>query len=429
MRKISVALLLCSCIGLGRIVMASPLDSSLQEVKKATPEGMTFFASGQIWLRHTELNPGSQVEGAYESSISDISIRRFRMGVTGDINDKVFVKIQMGLNNLNYLTRDAQIKLLDLLAVYKFSDRLHLGIGKNGYTGPSRYASVASFSAMGVDIPIFALSTINIEDDYLRKFSLFAKGNIGQLGYRMVLAKPSKPLGVAGIDEAINFHPGNPKWQVSGYFKYQFFEKETLRTAYMPGTYYGKKSVLNIGIGFLSQDRATWNLEAADTSYYQLNQWAVDLFLDLPLNANNSQSLTVYTSFFHTDFGPNYVRMIGANNPALQSDGRVLNGGGNRYPSIGTGNIFYSQIGYRMALKKEGFTIKAIQPYASIQYADYDGLGDVMSLYELGANVLFNGHKSKLTFGWQSRPIYNIDTQRKMTERKSMYVLQYQFKI
>ncbi|MEP2026994.1 MAG: hypothetical protein ABJH98_06985 [Reichenbachiella sp.] len=429
MKKAGLILALFVCL-IGWQVSASLPDSIQHTTHKSLRfSDMKFFAAGQFWFRHTKLNPGSQVDGIDETSITDLSIRRFRMGLNGDVTERLFVKIQVGLNNMNYLTRISGISLLDLLVVYKLDKRLHLGLGKNGYTGPSRYASAASTSALGVDIPIFALSTINIEDDYLRKFSVFAKGNLGQLNYRLVLAKPSKPLLARTIEEEANFSYGDPKMQVSSYFKYQFLEKETMQTAFMPGTYYGTKKVLNLGFGFLTQDQATWSLVENDTSYHRMKQWALDLFADLPMNASNTQSLTLYAAFFHTDFGPSYLRMIGVNNPTLQSDGSTLNGSGNRYPSIGTGKVYYGQLGYRFMLPGELKRIGAVQPYLNIQYADYDRLQEKMLLYELGGSLIFDGHRSKLTFGWQNRPIYNNGDHPTVTERKSMYVLQYQFKL
>ncbi|MEP1780299.1 porin [Reichenbachiella sp.] len=390
---------------------------------------MKLSVTGQIWLRYTELNPGSLVDGLYQTSSTDLSIRRFRMAFSGDVTERVYAKIQIGLNNFNDLSKSSEIRLLDLLAVYKLYDQLYLGLGKNGYTGPSRYASVASGAMLGADIPIFALSTINISDDYLRKLSIFVKGDIGSFAYRLVLAKPNRIERSVDTQEETNFARGNTEWQPSGYFKYQFLDKEGLTSAYMPGTYHGTKRILNLGIGFLTQDKAMSRMFLADTHYYRMNQWAVDLFADFPLNHRNSQSVTFYGAYFNTDFGPDYVRMIGANNPSIESDGSVYNGAGNMYPSIGTGKVYYCQIGYRFALPERFEHVRALQPYFHIQYADYERLNEPMKLYDIGINLLFNGHRSKLTFGWQGRPVYEGIDHINVTNRKNMYVMQYQFKL
>ncbi|MDW3210141.1 MAG: hypothetical protein R8N23_09745 [Reichenbachiella sp.] len=412
-------------------VVASPKDTvnNLTKNEKVIIGNLKLSMSAQLWLRHTELNPGSQIDGLTESSITDLSIRRFRMALHGNLTDRLYVKTQIGLNNMNYVTSNAQLKLLDLLAVYRLSDRFYIGGGKNGYTGPSRYASVASSAMLGVDIPIFALSTINITDDLLRKLSVFAKGDIGQLGYRLVLAKPDRPHLPLPLDSTPKFANGDPKLQYSGYFKYQFLEKEGMTSAYMPGTYHGTKKVLNVGFGFLVQDKATWNMINNDTTYYRMNQWAIDVFADLPLNTRNSQSVTLYAAYFNTDFGPEYIRMIGTNNSGIQTNNTTINGAGNKYPAIGTGQVYYLQLGYRVAFSGRLEKLGAIQPYFNMQHANYDALTDPMRLFESGVNLLFNGHRSKLTFGYQNRPIYSLGEGNAVSERKNMYVIQYQFKL
>lgn len=413
-------------------VLAWTNDSTLTEPGRTSiGKGAVLKLSitGQIWLRYTELNPGSKVDDVNESGIADLSIRRFRMAFSGHVTDKVYAKVQVGLNNFNDLSSTSEIRLLDLLAVYELSDKVHIGIGKNGYTGPSRYASVASGSMLGVDIPIFALSTINISDDYLRKLSVFAKGNLGRLAYRLVLAKPNRIENPIEIQEETSFAKGDSKWQPSGYFKFQFLDKESLTSAYMPGTYHGSKRILNLGLGFLTQGEAMSKMVLEDINYYRMNQWAVDLFADFPLNARNSQSFTIYAAYFNTDFGPNYIRMIGANNPSIESDESTLNGAGNRYPSIGTGQVYYCQVGYRLALPGKFEYLGALQPYFHVQFADYDRLNKPMKLYDIGLNVLFDEHNSKLTFGWQNRPVYAENAQINVVDRRSMYVIQYQFKL
>jgi hypothetical protein len=102
---------------------------------------------------------------------------------------------------------------------------------------------------------------------------------------------------------------------------------------------------------------------------------------------------------------------------------------GNTLPMIGTGNTLYGLVGYKFKdnLFKENVTL---QPYASVQYSVYQALKDPMALYEGGLNWLINGsHNSKLTLGYQSRPIFTQDAttnEWKSTARKGMVVLQYQ---
>ena len=398
--------------------------------KSQTFPSLKFFASGQIWLRHTQLNPGSTIDNINETNVTDISIRRFRMGMYGDLSDRWFVKLQFGVNNTNYVTNNSNLKILDLLAIYKVNNWLNIGFGKNGYTGPSRYASVGSSSMLGVDIPIFALSTVGITDDLIRKFSVFIKGDLGKLNYRIVLAKPKK-VAIPLPTDKTDFKIGNPNIQPSAYFKYQFKEAETTKSAFTPGTYFGTKKIITLGAGFLYQKDAMWNISDVDTTQYSMFQFATDLLIDYPLNSDNTRSITIYAAYFNTNFGDNYLRSIGVNNPANGSSRSMLTGTGNAYPCIGTGQVYYLQLGYRFAFDQDKYLIKALVPYFNVQYADYQKLDQTMILYESGINLLMNGHRSKLTLGVQNRPIYmtNGDDQIVIDERKYMFVLQYQFKL
>src|SRR5579885_2134020 len=58
----------------------------------------------QIWTRYTDNDPGTAVVGNPESSTMDLSIRRIRFVMTGQLTDRVGIYVQFGQNNLNYLT-------------------------------------------------------------------------------------------------------------------------------------------------------------------------------------------------------------------------------------------------------------------------------------------------------------------------------------
>ena len=400
-------------------------DSTDQQIPVSK---MSWQAVAQFWMRHTDLNPGSTIQGTHQSQTSDISVRRFRLRASTDVTDRWFVKFQFGINNLNYLNRRPQLKILDVEAFYQVSDWLYIGGGKTAYIGLSRYAAPATSSTMGFDIPIFNLPTINISDDQLRKMSLVAKGQFNQLDYRLVFSKPMIPVNTVPISEYAEFERRAPEWQQSAYLKYQFFEEESQKSAFTPATYFGKKKVLAIGAGFLHQNNVTWSKNAqGDTLRHKLLLLSADLFIELPLNAKNSKSLTFYTGYFNYDFGPNYIRNIGVNNAADGVSSGSFNGRGNSLPAIGTGTIWYSQFAVRLKFHNE----KAIQPYFAIQDAHYDRLDQPMILLDYGVNFLLDGHNSKLTLAMQSRPIYNHDPEQnlKVSERNLMAVIQYQVKV
>lgn len=257
------------------------------------------------------------------------------------------------------------------------------------------------------------------------------KGDWGKLNYRMVFSYPKIIEKEDPISTFASFKNGNPRFQTSGYVKYQFLDKDNGKSAFMPGTFLGTKKVITLGVGFLHQQEATWSLSNLDTLQHDILEFAIDLFVDIPLSYPVRTAITFYGGYFHTDFGPNYLRNIGVNNPANGNDGSTVNGTGNAYPAIGTGKVCYTQLGYYIALTKPLLMIEAVQPYFNLQYADYEKLDQNMILIESGLSLLFNGHQSKLTLGIQNRPIY-IRTpadQLKVGNRKNMWVIQYQFKL
>ncbi|MFT7031899.1 MAG: hypothetical protein ACJA2S_000395 [Cyclobacteriaceae bacterium] len=401
-------------------------------VQKKAEAKIKFMAAAQFWGRYTDLNPGTTIQGTPQSYVTDIAIRRFRVMASGNINERWFVKFQLGANNLNYLNRNTQIKILDVEAFYKVNNWLQLGGGKTGYVGLSRYAAPATSSALAHDIPIFNLPTVNISDDLIRRMSLVGKGQLGKLDYRVILSRPVIPTSTKALTQYAEFERRTPNYQKSAYLKYQVFDKESQNSAFTAATYFGKKKVMNIGAGFLQQNTATWQkIASGDTLRHNLLLFATDFFLDLPLNLENSKSITFYTSYFNYDFGPSYLRNIGVNNAADGVQNGSFNGKGNSFPAVGTGFIWYSQLAYRFQLRNFIKGIKSFQPYFTIQNADYERLNENMIMLDYGINIIMNGHDSKLTIGIQDRPIFDYDSNNNLTtaQRKFMGVVQYQVKI
>jgi hypothetical protein len=85
----------------------------------------------------------------------------------------------------------------------------------------------------------------------------------------------------------------------------------------MVGTYLGKKKVLTIGAGFVSQKNAMWQLaeNKIDTVEKNMLQLSGDVFYDVP-TSNNGQALSVYCNYTYFDFGNYYIRNLGVMNPA-----------------------------------------------------------------------------------------------------------------
>ena len=412
-----------------------PMIIHLNEEKSHWIKFSSYF---QLWSRINQNNPGTTVFGEQENVTSDISIRRFRFGLQGQPTDRLYVFFLLGVNNLNYLSpRGTSLDLLDAYGEYTFSKHLSVGGGKSAWAGLSRYRSPSSSKHMSYDLPFVALPTLDATDDLIRKLSIHAKGKIGHIDYRLVLTKPfsvqnSRSFNPDPLEGISGFTDTRSPAQYSGYLKYEFWEPESNRTSYLVGTYHGSKKVLNLGVGFNFQNDALWSLDQGDTVLHNMALAAIDLFMDLPLNASKKTALTIYSAFFRYDFGPAYIRQIGANNPANGVDVNLgsFNGRGNTFPISGTGNTGFFQAGYLLPPFGKSHDGGQLQPYATFQLSDFERLADPMFYYDLGVNWLINGHSSKFSLNFQNRPIFrNQGDGLRVTDRKLMVVLQYHVSI
>jgi hypothetical protein len=289
-----------------------------------------------------------------------------------------------------------------------------------------------------MDAPLVEQATNDVNDLFLRKLSVYAKGKLGKVDYRIALSDPfilqtavSVP-GAPGVNSNFSLKP--PRKQVQGYFMYQFLDQEANLTPYATGSYPGTKQVFNIGAGFITQPEAMSRLSdnGTDPIYTTMNLFAADIFYDTPLNKDKGTTLTLYAAYLNYDFGKYYIRLSGPKNPAngTVSGQASFNGAGNNVPLYGTGNTFLIQAGYLLAKDLFGADHGSLQPYAQLQYSDYERLADPMELYNLGINWLVKGHNSKLSLEYQNRPIYTSvanDAQKPtLATRRGQVVLQYQ---
>ena len=447
MARITVACALCLCLldgGAGSVRAQDTQDSKplIVYLDEEQTRYVKFGTSMQIWARYTDLNPGSSISenGAVQSGIADVSIRRFRASMDAQLTGRTMGYIQIGLNNLNYRSsRGTPVELLDIYAEYKASDAFSFGGGKSLWHGVSRYSSPSTTRMLTLDLPLVALPTINITDDLLRHVGVWAKGRISRLEYRAALFTPFTVEGSTSFDP--DPEEGVAKFTDDGldhalgssaYLKWQFYEKESNRLPFAPGTYLGQKKVLNIGVGYEIQTNRTVHLELDEPVFNDLKLWAVDAFADLPVNREKRTAVTIYAAVFNYDFGPDYIRNVGANNPAggLDPDQAAFNGAGNAYPILGTGRTMYVQAGFLFPPMGHGGGLGQLQPFADFQSSDFERLDDRMNAWSAGINWLFRGHDSKATLGLQSRPIYFQEGDRiEVHEHKSMIVLQYQLRM
>lgn len=381
----------------------------------------------QLWARYFDTNPGTTINGETANNVFDISMRRLRMGVSAQLTPKLYIYSLFGGNNLNSKTeKDYQFGVLDLYAEYEFSKAFALGFGESGWEGLNRWNVRSSKSLMAVDAPLFSLLTVNKNDDIARGLGIWAKGQINKFDYIISLKNPTQ-FGVDATEGKVDYALNKPRKRISGYVKYEFLDNESNKSAYSggTGTYIGTKSILNLGAGFMNQAKMTSQLVNGEEKFYDFKNWAVDVFYDAPLDTEKGTAITSYLGYNHNDFGPNYIRNVGAND--ITAGGTSFNGSGNDFPMMGTGNTVFFQLGYLLPENKKSYRL---QPNIAIQHSEFEALDDTMIVYDLGLNIFFKGHSNKLSLGYQNRPIYqSINNALKVDERKGMFVLQYQIEI
>lgn len=460
MKKIRVfiaGLLFACCSG----SFAQNSSDSLKPVAKLTPDrnelkynlnesGSHYFKVtflNQSWLRFNQSNPGTTVQGESASQTFDIGLRRTRIQLFGQLTDRTFLYFQFGQNNFNFLAQNAGNRKLqaffhDALGeyhVFKGQNYLKVGAGLTITNGLSRFSQPSIGTILTTDVPVFAQATVDQTDEFSRKLSVYARGQVGKVDYRLTVSDPF-PVTTNGqtlpaISSNASFAQKGHHKQYQGFFMYQFLDKEPHTTPYMTGTYLGSKKIFNLEGGFITQSKAMWYTEsttggAADTLYANLNLWSVAAFYDAPLNPAKGTALSAYAGYFKYDFGPNYLRYNGIMNPANGTNTALpgLSGTwGNAFPMFGTGNIVYGQVGYLFPKDMLG-EVGTLLPYASVMYANYARLGDPMTVYNVGINWLIKGHTSKISLDYQNRPVFqsNAVGEPTQSQRKGCVVLQYQ---
>lgn len=415
-------------------VDAGSIRKPIFYLSKDSSAYIKFSMVNQVWLRYTDMNPGSTQYGTPVKSLLDLSLRRTRLIVSGRASEKTYYFIQFGQNNFNHnSTQQMGSFFHDVITEYYFNKYLHVGGGLTGWSGLLRYASPSVGSIMSLDAPLYQQATNGVNDQFLRKLSLYAKGELGRFSYRIALSNPlalqNSTKGGALSSTNTSFSTLPAKNQLQAYVNYQFFDKESILNPYTKGSYLGEKRVLSLGGGVIQQQDAMWQLsqDGLDTSFHNMTLLGVDVFYESKLSELRNYSLTAYGAYSYYDFGKNYIRNVGVNNPATSnSSANVINGAGNAFPMIGTGSTVYTQLGYLRKVNNESDS--KIQIYLANQLSSYEGLDELMIMYETGVNWYIRGsHSEKISFNYQNRPVFVVDgNENRVGSRKSMVQVQFQ---
>ncbi len=417
--------LLILCASISCIYSASAQKTPDTELLKLklNESGSRYFQItflNQVWVRGNENNPGTLVEGVAENQSFDIGLRRTRMQMMGQITDRAFIYFQFGQNNFNAQYNSASNRKIapffhDALGEYRLSsaNQLKIGGGLSIISGLSRFSQPSIGTITTLDVPVFAQTTVDQTDQFSRKLSIYARGQVGHFDYRLILSDPFPIMSNGQTPPALatvaNFTQKGHSLQQQGYLIYQFFDHENHTTPYMTGSYLGSKKIVNIAVGGIYQANAMWAKGIqGDTTYQDMKHFAIESFVDMPINAAKHTAISAYLGYFNTNYGQNYLRYNGIMNPAngtnLTAANSITGQGptyGNAYPMFGTGHVVYTQIGYLNASR--------FMPYAAATIAKYDRLGNsTTSTYNFGLNYYLQGNKAKLSLDLQNRPSYEV---------------------
>lgn len=386
-----------------------------------SPQMIRLILWSQFWARAQQLNPGSTVNGSPTDLSTDLGIRRARALIFGKPTERMLVLTHFGINNQTFNNaRKPQLYIHDAWVEGELAPEvLSVGVGLHYWGGVSRATNESTMGFLTLDGPIFPWVTIERTDQFARQFGVFAKGKLSRLDYRVALNKPFTPTTELVDGGPVDYRSDVGTWAVAGYAKLELAEAESNTLPFLPGTYLGKKRVINLGIGTYWQPDALGQLVGTDTTSHDQLNIGLDVFVDAPVGEG---AITAYGLYVRSDYGPDYIRNVGIMNVAGGGDGFA--GGGNAYPMIGTGHTLYAQTGYLLPLRLGS---ARLQPYAASQVGLFDALEPAMVLAEAGANLYLAGQHAKLTAHYRNRPVFSPDGL-EQTSRASEGILQVAFR-
>ena len=404
------------------------------------PEGskyMRFIVWNQIWLRSTELNPGTNIGDESVENFQDAGLRRLRLLAYAQISPRYMILTHIGINNQTFINggaagtagtggygagkkpglffHDAWNEYAVVLPQESKPFSLSIGAGLHYYMGLSRMTMSSTLNYLTVDAPIFNWPLIENSDQFARQIGLFAKGKYDRFEYRFSINKPfatnQTPVNVTSELNARAVDNNNSaQWSKAGYVEYQFLDKESNFLPFKVGSYLGTKKMFNIGTGFYTAPSATQTSVNGVKKEHPINLLSGDVFLDMPVGAKEKKmAITAYSVFYDYDFGPNYLRNVGIMNEGITqpnyTGSPALAGPGNLQALIGSGNIWYTQAGILLPNKNAKPKVR-IQPFGAYTYKNFDALDKSSNQFDIGANFFLDGHHAKITTQYSTRPVY-----------------------
>lgn len=398
---------------------------------------MRVIAWNQIWMRSSEMNPGTMIGGEATSTSTDIGNRRLRFLAYAQVSKRYMILTHFGINNQTFTNggaagtsgtggygagkkpglffHDAWNEYAVVLPEKDKKFSMSLGAGLHYYMGLSRMTMGSTLNFLTIDAPIFNWPLIENSDQFARQVGLFAKGKYGKLEYRLSYNKPYAtnlaPVNTTNVANAVAVdNSGLTKWSKAGYLEYQFLEQEANVLPFKVGSYLGTKKVFNLGAGFYTAPDATRSLVNNTINKHDITLLSADAFMDLPIGKKEKKmAVTAYSVLYDYDFGPNYLRNVGIMNVGTLdpnfTGNRAIAGPGNAQPTIGSGTIWYTQAGFLLPNKEAKPKVR-IQPFGAVTYKDFDALAQTSTQFDIGSNFFLDGHHAKITAQYSTRPVY-----------------------
>lgn len=413
---------------------------------------LKFGVNSQIWFRDIENNPGTAVNGVAQDNTYDAGIRRMRITIQSQVTPYYSVFLQLGINNQSFISgggtgtgangagKKAPFFFHDAYNEFTIIPRenpetkktnkfnLYVGGGLHSWNGVSRLTNASSTKILAADLPIFNFPNIETSDQFARQLGLFVHGDLDRVNYRFSINKPFATNLIPAANGVAVENNQSGKLSYSGYAFYQFFAKESTPLSFLSGNYLGAKKYLSVGAGFYTNNNATLSQPIKDSfESHNSSILGLDLNAELPVgDKSEKMGLTLYSVFYKYNYGPNFIRYSGIMNPGTVDSAfggqRALEGVGNSKVLLGTGNVWYTQMGF--ALPKFSNVLQ-IQPYATYARKDLDALNEIGNYYDLGANFFIHGTNARIALNYASRPIYNPTT-KQIFDRKGEFLMVFQ---
>ncbi len=344
-----------------------------------------FIVWHQMWLQTS-----SETKGM------DFSIRRSRVLAYSQISPRFLILTHWGLNSLgaNQITANPNSQTSNNRSLLFLHDawsefavipgKLHVGSGLHYWNGISRLTNQSTLNMMTLDNPgagnsdvrLFPWANITTSDQFARHLGVYVKGSLGNFGYRLAANNARTNIGTLNatvpsfqVDNA-DTKSNKGTWAYSGYFKYDFFDKESDKLPYLVGTYLGGKKVFSLGFGFhLHPDALAVGTDLETAKRESVSHFAIDAFYDAPLNDN--LAINALAAFYNYDYG---------GSKTFDSGGLVP----------GSGSVIYAQVGLLLRQYK-------LMPYITYNSANLDYTPKNSNEMALGMNYFVNGHHAKIT--------------------------------